>query len=238
MWSLIAWYHSWWGLTFIAKLLRPISCALFAILQKEMPWTPGTRNLSEIFRATSSSSENREWEIKYIEAGWKITECGPYFCRGRLYGMPNARESSTRAVSGVSQFEWPNRNAFGIPIDRVLYSVSNDWICEYQSISLNFGSRDYLSRDLLTACRLGECLFSGRAMHSRRVKHDKFWCTHLDCAMEWTIFQNGPHESDSFAFQRRIHSRPLQRTRPLIRAVCSLSNINTRPTDGSFPIFI
>lgn len=46
-------------ITFIAKLFRPNSCAFFAILQNEMPWAPASFNLSDILRATSSSS--MEW---------------------------------------------------------------------------------------------------------------------------------------------------------------------------------
>lgn len=48
-----------------------------------------------------------------------------YFCHGRLCGMPNARGSSTRATSNALQFEWPNRSASEIQVDRVLCLVSN-----------------------------------------------------------------------------------------------------------------
>lgn len=83
-----------------------------------------------------------------IDAGSRESRkaSGSYFCHEPPYGMPSARESWTRATSSASQFEWPDRSVSGTPVDRVLWSVSNGWICNKNKrwIAVNLAILGYI----------------------------------------------------------------------------------------------
>lgn len=117
-------------ITFIAKFLRPNSCAFFAILQNEMPWAPASFNFSDILRATSSSSiQEKQLLIGLIVKFLRKNDCIlmgdcilsfnvkcwiTYFYRELLCGMPSAPIFLIQAIWDASLFEWPNHNAYGI----------------------------------------------------------------------------------------------------------------------------